>query len=175
MKLIDTIQEYDAFMFFWFMNRKHLERCVQISRWISRSGDGYLYLLLGVYCLVSGTAHDRLLLRSTLLAFLIERPLYFALKNGLRRNRPAVALKNFRSFIVPADRFSFPSGHTSAAFLVATLIGAFHPPLQPLLYGWAALVGLSRIFLGVHFPGDVLMGMTMGSSIAVLSLGVLSA
>jgi undecaprenyl-diphosphatase len=175
MKLIDTIQQYDAFVFSWFMNRKHLERCVRISRWISRSGDGYLYVLLGVYCLVGGTAHDRLLLQSTLLAFLIERPLYFALKNGFRRNRPAAALKNFRSFIVPADRFSFPSGHTSAAFLVATLVGSFHPTFQPLLYSWAALVGLSRIFLGVHFPGDVVMGMTMGSSIAVLSLGVLSA
>ena len=45
------------------------------------------------------------------------------LKNGFKRNRPQDALTHFTSVIVPHDQFSFPSGHTSAAFLMATLGG----------------------------------------------------
>jgi len=172
MKLIATIQQYDTSMFIWCMARKHLDQFRRLSRWISRSGDGYLYALLGIGLHFSGIPEHHLFLYTALIAFLIERPLYFVLKNGLRRNRPQEALQNFRSFIIPSDKFSFPSGHTSAAFVMATLAGYFYPSL--LLPGvlWAALVGLSRIFLGVHFPTDILVGMVMGVGIACASLRI---
>ena len=57
-----------------------------------------------------------------------------------------------------------------AAFMVAALTGYFLPELLlPLLF-WAALVGLSRVVLGVHFPFDTLMGMVLGCSVALFSL-----
>lgn len=173
MKLIYAIHRYDVFMFTWFMNRKHLELCARLSRWISRTGDGYLYALLGLYWAVSGDTDSMAMLRHALLALAIERPLYFVVKNGLRRDRPAAAIREYRSFIIPSDQFSFPSGHTSAAFLMATVIAHAYPPLLPALYGWAGAVGLSRIFLGVHFPTDVLVGMVMGTTLAFLSFGVI--
>jgi undecaprenyl-diphosphatase len=172
MKLIHTIHRCDVFMFNWFMNRKHLELCARCSRWISRTGDGYLYALLGLYWFASGDRLNLALLKSALLAFAIERPLYFIVKNGLRRDRPAAAIRDYRSFIVPSDRFSFPSGHTSGAFLMATIIANAHPAWSAALYGWAGAVGLSRIFLGVHFPTDVLVGLAMGTTVAFLGLGV---
>ena len=85
-----------------------------------------------------------------------------------RRHRPADAIDDFSSFIIPSDKFSFPSGHTSAAFLFALLAGSQVPVLLPFLLGWAGLVGLSRVFLGVHFPTDTLIGALLGTSVGIL-------
>ena len=107
------------------------------------------------------------------MAFLIERFIYFVVKNSLKRNRPEAALKNFRSIITPSDQFSFPSGHTSAAFMMATLLSFHFPSLLIPLYCWATLVGCSRVVLGVHFPTDILVGSILGIGTALFSLGQL--
>ncbi|MGV7223978.1 MAG: phosphatase PAP2 family protein [Nitrospinales bacterium] len=107
-----------------------------------------------------------------LLAFLIERPVYFILKNSFKRNRPPATIKNFQSTIIPSDQFSFPSGHTSAAFMVATLMTWFYLPLMLFVFLWAGMVGFSRVILGVHFPIDILMGIILGISSAIISLKV---
>ena len=57
---------------------------------------------------------------------------------------------------------SFPSGHTGAAFAVATVLAKRHPKQKWLYYGLASAVGLSRIQKGAHFPGDVLAGAAIG-------------
>ena len=113
---------------------------------------------------------DSPFLQAIVLAFAIERPCVFRFKKQLKRNRPEAALPNFHSIIKPSDQFSFPSGHTSAAFMMATLLGYFIPSLLIPLYCWATLVGFSRVVLGVHFPTDTLVGVMMGISIAVFSL-----
>jgi undecaprenyl-diphosphatase len=63
---------------------------------------------------------------------------------------------------LPSDQFSFPSGHTAAAFAMATLV-SFHFPILTLpVIIWALLVGFSRIYLGVHYPTDILAGIVIG-------------
>jgi undecaprenyl-diphosphatase len=172
MKIIQTIHAYDVHLFLWVCQRKTRRFQVQCARVVSRTGDGYLYLALGIGLALSSRAADRLLLEALLLGFLLERPLYFLLKNLCRRERPPTALK-IPSFIIPSDRFSFPSGHTSAAFLVACLVGSLDPALALPLLVWATGVGMSRVILGVHFPTDTLIGALMGSLLAFASLQIL--
>lgn len=169
MKLIYSIHKYDVFMFTWLNSVGIHRSMVHFCRAISRTGDGLLYVLMAGWLYWDQGGADPLL-QAMVMAFAIERPTYFLLKNGFKRNRPQQALKNFRSAITPSDHFSFPSGHTSAAFMVATLVGYFFPTLMIGLYVWAALVAFSRVVLGVHFPTDTLVGMVLGASVAIFSL-----
>ncbi|PPC89040.1 MAG: phosphatase PAP2 family protein [Methylobacter sp.] len=169
MKLLYSIHKCDVFMFTWLVNAKMHNTMAKLSRFLSKTADGQLYvLIIAILYLAEGLSP---FLKTILLAFLIERPVYFVLKNGFKRNRPEAALKNFRSIITPSDQFSFPSGHTSAAFMMATIISNFIPVLLIPLYGWAVLIGFSRVVLGVHFPTDTIMGIILGISTAAFSLG----
>ena len=156
-------------MFSWLINASIHNTLARISRYVSKTGDGVLYLFVMVF-LYWSEGWQSPLLQAILLAILIERPLYFVLKNGFKRNRPEAAIKNFHSFIRPSDKFSFPSGHTSAAFMMAVLLGHFYPSLLIPLSCWAGLVGFSRVALGVHFPTDILVGCAMGVTIALFSI-----
>lgn len=170
MKLLYSIHKYDVFMFTWLVNARMHTTLTKAGRYLSKTGDGQLYVVfMGLLYWSEGFKSP--FLHAILLAFLIERPMYFVLKNGFRRNRPEVALEDYHSVIVPPDKFSFPSGHTSAAFMMATLLGYFVPPLILPLYCWAALVGFSRVVLGVHFPTDTLVGAMLGIGTALFSLG----
>lgn len=169
MKLLYTIHKYDVFLFTWLLNTRNHTVLARISRYLSKTGDGPPYGLLAA-TLYWREDFDSPLLQTMIWAFLIERPIYFMLKNSFKRNRPQAALENFRSLITPSDRFSFPSGHTSAAFLMATLLSYFFPVFLVPLYGWAILVACSRVVLGVHFPTDTLVGALLGIITAIFSL-----
>jgi len=60
---------------------------------------------------------------------------------------------------------SFPSGHSVNAFMIATLFAAGLRRKRFLLFGLAAVVAISRIYLGVHYPSDVLVGSCLGLTI----------
>jgi undecaprenyl-diphosphatase len=68
----------------------------------------------------------------------------------------------------PVDS-SFPSGHSAASFAAATALTVFYPSTGPLLFAGACGVGLSRVYLGHHFPSDVAVGGVLGSAIGLAS------
>lgn len=173
-RLLNYIHTGDLITFNWCMSRKRQQQLTAISKVISHSADGFYYALIPALLLLIGTGTAQFSCFALALSFCIERPLYCILKKGLKRNRPADALPNFHSFITPSDQFSFPSGHTSGAFLSATVLVAFLPMLFWPAYIWAGLVGTSRILLGVHFPSDTLAGALIGTSVATLTLGFIN-
>jgi len=74
----------------------------------------------------------------------------------------------WRSLATVPDRFSFPSGHSAAAMSVALAYTIVFPSLAIVLIPVAVLVGLSRVFLGVHYPGDVLTGQLLAVLVGVI-------
>lgn len=82
----------------------------------------------------------------------------------IRRTRPYIKLENIRIVGSRASGQSFPSGHTSQAFFLATLLSHYFGAgmYTGALYMIAALVGLTRIYVGMHYPRDVLGGAMVG-------------
>jgi undecaprenyl-diphosphatase len=97
----------------------------------------------------------------------------FGLKNIVKRERPYKVLSNVNydgsKFLL--DRYSFPSGHSAISFAMATSLTLRYPDKPVLITGvylYSTIISLGRIYLGVHYPSDVLAGLLIGSGTAAI-------
>ncbi|MDD6160322.1 MAG: phosphatase PAP2 family protein [Oscillospiraceae bacterium] len=81
------------------------------------------------------------------------------------RLRPWVVMEGFETLLTSSDPNSFPSGHTCAAFAFAAAVCVTAPKkwMKAAALIVAALMGWSRLYVGVHFPSDVLAGVVIGT------------
>ncbi|MBD3384343.1 phosphatase PAP2 family protein [candidate division KSB1 bacterium] len=82
------------------------------------------------------------------------------------RVRPCVALENVHLLVGMKTSWSFPSAHATNIFAAATYFSAVYPRGKLFYFILAVLVSLSRIYIGVHYPFDVLAGALLGSAVA---------
>ena len=92
------------------------------------------------------------------------------LKNVVARTRPYDVIEGLTSLVGAQKDYSFPSGHTGSAFAAAVVMFRELPKKLgiPILV-FACLMGLSRLYVGVHYPSDVLGGVLIGTCIALLT------
>lgn len=129
---------------------------------MSKSGDGPIYFIIGAMALAFKASKAGNLIFVTAIAFAIELTLQKTLKHLLKRERPFKTLHDVKFLIKPPDKFSFPSGHTAGAFLMATVIGMFYGVFAFPVFVWAVFVGFSRVYNAVHYPSDVISGAILG-------------
>lgn len=97
------------------------------------------------------------------------------IKHGVARPRPYLQLEDVRELVGRGDSGSMPSSHTSSWFAASLLAYAFYRPSWRFMLPLAALVGFSRIYVGAHYPSDVLAGALLGAGYAAAGLFALNA
>ena len=102
--------------------------------------------------------------------FIIETPV----KKFFRRRRPFIDVVRATVVGRRPGSFSFPSGHSAAAFAGAALLRRHYPRWTAPLYLLAVTVGFSRVYLGAHYPADVILGSLGGTVLAETSRAVMT-
>jgi undecaprenyl-diphosphatase len=138
-------------------------------RLISRLGDGVFWytVMLGIL-LAKGLSGSLPVLHMATVG-LIGTVLYKWIKGKTLRPRPYEVHQDIWLTGRPLDRFSFPSGHTLHAVCFSSIALFYYPVLFPVVVPFAAMVALSRIVLGLHYPSDVLIGALIGFSLSMIS------
>ncbi len=133
--------------------------------------NNYVNIAVPVGLLIAGTIDNNKAMRQNALYIASSTAttalLNTILKHVFKRKRPFRAHINFVP-VYEAGGYSFPSGHTSAAFSTATALSRVYPKwyvIGPSLL-WAGSVGYSRMYLGVHHPTDVGAGALLGAGAA---------
>lgn len=117
------------------------------------------WFLLIVYFWMKNEKKMALLLTVSIVAgALFTYPLKFLIDRG----RPYEEIASTRLLTPVESDPSFPSAHAEMSFLAATVVSRFHPEYAKYLYAFSFIVVLSRVYVGVHFPGDAIAGIIIG-------------
>ena len=101
------------------------------------------------------------------MAILISESISGLLKQWIARDRPPLADPDPAPLVDLPSTFSFPSGHATVSFACATTLALAVPRLTWPLFALATLISFSRVYVGVHYPFDVLAGAALGVAIAI--------
>jgi len=135
--------------------------------WLSRIGGwGLVWLALGLLLAIGRRSARPFVL--VLLADAAANGVSDALKAAVGEHRP----HGYDPLIGLPHSSSFPSGHATMSFACATVLAVLEPRTAPLLFTLAAAIAYSRLYLGVHWPVDVLAGAALGVATSLLLLAI---
>lgn len=160
---------WEASFLLWIQENVRSDAWTPIVTFITHLGDhGAFWIILTIACLLWKKTRTPGILMAISLAcnYLVNNIL---LKNLVARIRPYEAVEGLNRIIEAQSDFSFPSGHSGSSFAVAVVILL----VCPRKYGipaiiLATLIALSRLYVGVHYPTDVLAGVAIATVIAVI-------
>jgi undecaprenyl-diphosphatase len=139
--------------------------------WITYLGSHFAVIL---FILLSWMiTKQRKVLRHLVLLYAIQSAVIYSLKFLIQRQRPFLFLEMASKLSKGPGEIldpSFPSAHAAFSFMMATLLARWFPRYQAILFIVAGFIGWTRIYLGLHFPTDVVVGGLLGYGITRLFL-----
>lgn len=121
------------------------------------------YIILLLISMITGGRNGRIVGIGVLVLIGITDQLgYHILKEMFHRVRPCLALKDAITPLGCTGTYSFPSNHAFNNFAAAVFIYKFFPKLKWALFITAVLISISRVYLGLHYPSDILGGAVFG-------------
>ena len=141
--------------------RGHVPAAEKAAQLIAKTGEnGYLWFGIGL----AGAAFDAPRRRQWLFAAAIG-PVAIGLNFGIKLlvKRPRPTLEGLPPLGGAPSSLSFPSAHATASFAAATAMSRFAPELKLALFGAAATMAVTRPYLGMHYPSDVVAGALLGT------------
>jgi membrane-associated phospholipid phosphatase len=169
--MLETLAQIDQSVFY-FINVKMANPVTDLimplltSDWNLR----VLYAVAMAVCIWKGDRRLRwLVLFSCLTLALTDQVSSMFLKEWIARPRPChvLPLDSIHLLVNCGSGKSMPSSHAANCFGQAMLFGLIYAKVRWELFTFAFLVSISRVFVGVHYPGDVLAGILVGSVIGV--------
>lgn len=165
---MDAFFQLDGNILLWIQEYIRNDFLTPIFKFITSLGDeGYVWIAIAILLVfVKGYRKVGPMVGASLLGSLVFNNMI--IKNIVARPRPYRMIETLSILIPEPGEYSFPSGHTSSSFAAGVVLYL----MLPKKYGVPAmilafLIGLSRLYVGVHYPTDVLGGMVMGTLIAV--------
>ncbi len=167
MGILDTIQRIDEFIL-WLLNSLLTAGPLDVLMpWITDPGNFKLPLIAGlVLWLVFGRPKDRWTLALCIVALALSNSLVEYLKHSFERIRPCHEFEWVRTLMGCGRAYSMPSGHTANIFATMGVLSVKYRRLRYPLLLFASLIGWSRVYVGVHYPTDVLAGVLLGLGVA---------
>ena len=143
----------------------------QVLPWFTYLGSHFAVVFFIIVSWI--LTQRRKILRRLVLLYGIQSGVLYGLKYLIQRQRPLLFLemasklsKGSREILDP----SFPSGHAVYGFMIATLLAYRFPRYRVIFFIVAGLIGWTRIYLGLHYPTDVIAGALLGYGITKLFL-----
>lgn len=138
-------------------------------RWVTNVGGAVAEILAVLILLLRSHGRLHQTAVSCAISLTVSHIIVQLLKRYFPRQRPYLALEGTKYPENPIADQSFPSGHSTAAFSVIVPLILYKPSLAILLIPIGLSVAVSRIFLGLHYPSDVLAGICLGSLTGLLT------
>ena len=170
--VFDVLKELDSAIFYLVNNGTHNRLFDSVMPFLTDIHNWRIPLaVIWVGLLIFGGKRGRIvaILAGVCLA-LTDQLSSSYLKPYFARIRPCNALENVRLLVPCTKAYSFPSSHATNIFAQATLFSCSYRKLTPAFVLLAVLVGFSRVYVGVHFPFDVLFGAIVGIACALVVL-----
>lgn len=168
---MDIILQWDANVLLWIQENMRTEWMTVIMKAITRLGDGgCLWIVLAVMLLVIGKTR-KVGFASAVALIITFVTVNLGIKNFVARTRPYEVIEGLTRLVGEQSDFSFPSGHSAHAFAVGVVILIMMPrKIGVPIFVISVLMAYSRLYVGVHYPTDVIAGALIGTIIAFVSV-----
>ncbi len=172
--LMVWVATYDG-MWFHFINRSLQNPVFDLTMpWITELGSGGAVWLFVMFLLaLSGRGEYRKMAFLGTVALVLSWLLSDeALKFLFARPRPFIHFSDVRLLVAGPHQYSFPSGHTATAFAAATALLRKNSKIGAAALVLALLIGFSRVYVGVHYPLDIVGGIVLGGGVGWLVVSI---